>query len=109
MSEIALKEETLKEINKNFTGDGIVLKSSISSCLSSWDYYDTLQLKIASVVRSIAKNHYFRDGNKRTALAVFFLLSEENALDIKDKTWHKVINNIASNNYSVEKIAQLLF
>lgn len=109
MTEFLLNEKVLKEINKDLTNDGIVIKNSINSCFSSWDYYETIQLKISSVVRSIIKNHYFKDGNKRTAFIAFLILSKENGIELKNKIWYKIFIEIASNSYSVEKIAELLF
>lgn len=109
MNDFAINETTIKEINKEITGEGIVIKDSISSCFSSWDYYEDIESKISSVVRSIIKNHYFKDGNKRTAFAVFHLLSHYNGRVMPNKKWERIFMDIASNSYSVDKIKKLLF
>ena len=109
MTEILINGEILIEINRKITGDGTVIKNSLNSCTSSWSYYETIELKISSVVRSIIKNHYFRDGNKRTAFAVFNILSWANGMELKKKAWDKIFIDIASNNYTVEHISKLLF
>lgn len=106
---ITLTEEIIKDINKEITSEGVLIKNSISSCLVSWEYYETLPLKISSVVRSIIKNHYFKDGNKRTAFAVFTILCWANNLELKSKNWDSIFIDIASNNYNVEKISKMLF
>lgn len=109
MTEILINEEALIEINKRITGDGTVIKNSLGSCTASWLYYETIELKISSVVRSVIKNHYFKDGNKRTAFAVFNILCWANGISLKNKAWDKVFINIASNSYTVEHISSLLF
>lgn len=64
----------LIQINKQIGQDGSVLKhNELESCFASVDYYDTEIEKVCSISRSIALNHPFKDGNKRTA--IWFVLS----------------------------------
>jgi death-on-curing protein len=91
---------------------GIVIdQNKLLSAISSISYYSTPKDKIASVVRSLIKNHAFLDGNKRTA-ALFFVsmanIMGENinlTIDQLDQMFVK----IAKNNYSVEEISKLIF
>lgn len=86
-------------------------QDKIDSCFSSYAYYDTLELQVASIVSSIIKNHIFVDANKRTALAVFLILCLLNDLQIKhtSKELAYLFENIAANHYTVDQVAKLLF
>jgi death-on-curing family protein len=73
-------------------------------------YYDTIEKSIASIVKCLIKNHCFSDGNKRTATVVFCLLCNLNNIENQImKNASSIIENIASHNYSVEEVADLLF
>ena len=76
---------------------------------SSIDYIETNKLKVATIIRSLIKNHYFPDGNKRSSLAVFLLICKLNNLEHTTKRLGPVFENIAQNSYSVEEIAEILF
>jgi len=53
--------------------NGVVLNEHLlDSCFSSLSYYDRIEDQIASVFRSIVKNHIFQDGNKRVAVIFLF-------------------------------------
>jgi Fic/DOC family len=83
----------------------------VGSCLSSWHYYNTVELQISSVVYGIVKNHAFQDGNKRTAVVTYYTLcSILHKPALPDGVMFEVILQIAgSNNMSVEDVAILLF
>lgn len=51
----------------------IVNQHGLHGALSSYHYYNTIELQIGCVFRSILLNHSFVDGNKR--VAVLFLLT----------------------------------
>ena len=72
MTFVCISARQIIQINSTLLGNQAILKDSIESCFSSLDYLEDNKLKIASIVRSIAKNHYFQDANKRTAFAVFY-------------------------------------
>lgn len=88
-----------------------IINNNIQSCLSSIDYYESVEDKISSIIRAIIKNHYFLDGNKRTALATYFILSDLYDLEIiyTDDELGYIFEDIAKNNYSVEEISKILF
>ena len=101
--------EILIDLNQAITGNSVLLNNSTSSCISSMDYYETVEEKISSIIRSIIKNHYFQDGNKRLAFAVFNILTEANGITIKNKNWSEIFLDIASHNYNVIQISKMLF
>ena len=88
-----------------------ILNDNIDSCFASIDYYDSIEEKISSIVRAIIKNHYFIDGNKRTALAVYYTLCKTYNLPLKydDDDLGKVLEDISEHKYSVKEIRNILF
>lgn len=101
--------EEIIYINKSI-GYSPLNSSLVESSLSSVNYYDDVKHQISSIVRSLVKNHAFRDGNKRTAALVYVMLCEDNRLKIKsDKMIFDAMIIIASKNYSVEQVTKLLF
>lgn len=59
--------------NEAITGEcpDVARSSRAQSCFSTYDYYDTIEEKIACITGLLVKNHYFVDGNKRTAAFTF--------------------------------------
>ena len=76
---------------------------------SSLPYLDSIYLQISCIVRSVVKNHYFSDGNKRTAVLVLVSCCREFNLKLPNKNIDNKILEIANNNYSIEKVSFLLF
>lgn len=104
--------ELIAEINKNiiFSNKSIYDNNRLSSVYSTIEYHNSLKEKICSVVRSLIKNHPFVDGNKRTALSVFFILSYTNDIIIDDKkNYGEIIENIAMNKHDITTICNILF
>ncbi len=97
-------------INKALNGR-LLSYALLASIFSSVDYYSTTEEKIASVFRSLAKNHAFTDGNKRTAVLVLYLLCKENKLALpKDSlSLLELTLDIAEKHYEVKDIAFKLF
>jgi death on curing protein len=74
------------------------------------DLYPTPIEKAAALIESVAKNHPFVDGNKRTAFYLAIRLLYENGIDInvgENNTYDFVIN-VASGQYSYEDIVTWL-
>ena len=86
-----------------------IANTDCSSCLASYSYYDTIEEQIASIVYNIAKNHYFVDGNKRTAYVVLVLLCENNNVKLNNKDKISAMNKIASSKLDISKVVELLF
>lgn len=55
-------------------------RQRVGGCLSSYSYYGTVPEQITSIVVSLLKGHFFQDGNKRTALAVYLDLCQNNGI-----------------------------
>jgi len=96
-------------INNEITQGKAVVISNPASCISSYDYYESTEKQIASIVRAVIKNHCFSDGNKRTGLAVLYLLAEINDIKIKANDMAELIERIASSKMSVEEISKSFF
>jgi|GEM_PF-6567217 len=82
---------------------------ALASCYASVPYYADVRDKIACVVRSVIKNHYFPDGNKRAAFLVFIALCELNNVNVPDKNWGPIFESLPVGGKSVEDIARVLF
>ncbi len=88
-----LNIQEIVEINRIIVDDSnepfaILNKNNLMS-LTNYDQevfgitlYPTIEDKISFVVVSLIKNHCFANGNKRTALAVLYMLTENNKLNI---------------------------
>ena len=100
-------------INEIITGNYIdqERKDKIKGIFSSFFYYETKEEQITSIVTSIVKNHYFIDGNKRTAVAVYLLLSKFNNLDFISNNNEIIATfiSIPTLNYEIENISKILF
>lgn len=102
-------------IDRNYYFTGVTYdekrKDAVEGCYSSFFYYDTPQKQIASIVASLVKGHFFVDGNKRTALFVYIMLSELNHVKYIDDEEEqvRVFVEMASSHKSVEEYAAMLF
>ncbi|MBF0526478.1 MAG: Fic family protein, partial [Deltaproteobacteria bacterium] len=78
--------EILISFNELILGDKntLISKQNLLSVFSSWHYYEGDKERIISIFRGLIKNHPFRDGNKRTAVA--FLKASVESLDL-GYTW----------------------
>lgn len=83
----------------------------VGSCLSSWHYYADVQQQVSSVVYGVAKNHAFQDGNKRTAVVIYYVLCNKLHLPpLPDNEMFDTILQIAkSTDMTIEQVATLLF
>lgn len=101
------------KINEIVTGTPVdtVRKQKVKSAFASVDYYDTLQDQISCIVCSIVKNHYFVDGNKRTALFVYIVLCSINDIDIDHDSIElaNIMQLLAVHPYDVQYGVGLLF
>ena len=88
-----------------------ITKQKLLGCLSSYQYYDSINQQISSIVLSIIKNHCFVDGNKRTALVALDTLCIINNTKraVSNDDIDEVIVDIAAHKYTVDHIAKILF
>lgn len=109
LDNIISKNDIIK-INKDIDS-GIVKNDSIESCYSSIYYYDTPELSVSSVFRSLCKNHYFNDGNKRTACMCLCILCEYNdiRLNLSNNKLEKIALEVSNNHYDVDQICKMIF
>lgn len=100
-------------INEALTGNRCSeeRKQRVGGCLSSYSYYDAIPEQITSIVVSLLKGHFFQDGNKRTALAVYLDLCQNNGIQfISDQDrLGDVFIEIAANQRDITENAQSLF
>lgn len=86
-------------------------KQRISGCLSSYSYYEDIREQITSFVVSLLKGHFFQDDYKRTALAIYLDLCQNNGIEFlsdQDRLGDVFID-IAANQRGIAENAQLLF
>ena len=105
---------TIIEINERLTGTkcNIDRRKKVPACFSSYYFYDTLEMQIASIVVSLIKGHFFIDGNKRTALMKYFVLCNDNGIKYvtNKKTQARIFEEIASGTHKpIEYYVKLLF
>jgi len=74
------------------------------------DAYKTVYEKAAALLDSIARNHGFRDGNKRTAMAAASYYLDENdvAVDYTNKEYEEFMLLVVNDRPSVTEIAKWL-
>jgi death-on-curing family protein len=114
---LVLTSEQLRSINMNFVSYHEYPKSYRSdACYSSYLYRETIEEQITDIVVKLVKSHYFPDGNKRTAVAVYFLLCKNAHIKcLPDEKVDKAILQIASehvidiSDVTFNKYVKLLF
>ena len=67
-------------LNKATDGGGALLNGTPSSAINTAMYYETAAEQGASIFKSIAYNHMFLNGNKRTAVAAFESFASQHGL-----------------------------
>lgn len=74
------------------------------------DLYPTVVSKAACYLRSLAMNHPFHDGNKRTALlsTVVFLEMNGYKMTCDNDTLYNIVKNIVEQKKSIEEIEKIL-
>lgn len=110
---VAAPPEFLAGVNRELTGlpCGEARLAALAGCYSALPYRDSPEEKIASVVASLLKGHFFADGNKRTALFAYLLLSRLNGLEsIKDQDdLVRIMVDSAAADWDIPKLKNLLF
>lgn len=102
----------LQSLNRSVGESGNVLDmNGLLSVASSYHYYYDTKEKIASIVRGIVKNHPFVDGNKRTALVFFLLMSKLGKFEVylNSTQLEEAFVNIANGNFTVEEMVKILY
>lgn len=105
--------EAIIQENVRLTGNpcAAARRRLVEGCYSSFHYYDTAELRIASIVASLVKGHFFVDGNKRTALSTYLVLVIANDLDFirNPEEQARVLVELAGSKMTGPEIADRLF
>ncbi len=74
------------------------------------DAYPDMFSKAAALLDAIARNHGFRDGNKRTAMAAAVLYSSQNDIEVvfTNQEYEDIMLHVVNNKPSVEEIKEWL-
>lgn len=95
-------------INKRVVGIESHLNDAFDGYKASINYIESTKEKISSAVVSIARNHSFKDGNKRTAVSVYYVLCDLNNIKPKDNI-QDIILDIVNNKMNYKNAAEVLF
>jgi len=74
------------------------------------DAYPDIFMKAAALLDSIANNHGFRDGNKRTAMAAAVLYLHGNNIEVRfaNEEYEEVMLHVVNNKPSILEIKEWL-
>lgn len=103
------------EASGGFTGihnEGLI-KSALARpnhSVMGEDAYDDVFLKAAALLDAIARNHGFRDGNKRTAMAAAVLYLSQNNIEIAftNQEYEDFMLHVVNDKPSVEEVKRWL-
>ena len=113
MNTYPISIEAIVEINQRLTGVECSRerRKLLTGIFSGYLYQSSKQEKIASIVLNILKGHYFFDGNKRTAFAVYLDLCQANDISyVSDENiLGDLFNSLASDAFDVKKAKNRLF
>lgn len=98
--------------SKGFHDEGL-LKSALSRPFQTAfgkDMYPIPFDKAAAVLESIARNHGFRDGNKRTAMAVsvLFLILQDILVDFSNQEYEEFMLHVVNDKPNLKEISSWL-
>jgi death-on-curing protein len=98
--------------SKGFHNEGLI-KSALARPLHSVmgeDAYPDMFSKAAALLDAIARNHGFRDGNKRTAMAVAVLYLEQNDIKVvfTNQEYEDIMLHVVNDKPSIEEIKEWL-
>ena len=106
---VDIGEKEIIGINTSIQGSRIILNGNlIGSYKSSLPYIDSIDEKIALAVSSTARNHAFKDGNKRTAVTMYYILCRLNNIQAKSNI-QDIILEIVNNGLNYKESVKLLF
>ena len=105
---IDIETDDIVEINTAIIDVKTNLNNAFAGYKASIEYIDSIEEKIAAAVVSIARNHSFKDGNKRTAVSVYYILCDLNNIVPKDNI-QDIILNIVNNKMNYEDAVKVLF
>ena len=97
---------------KGFHDEGLI-KSALARPLHSVmgeDAYGDVYVRAAALLDAIARNHGFRDGNKRTAMAAAVLYLSQNDVEVvfTNQEYEDIMLHVVNDKPSVEEIKEWL-
>jgi len=98
--------------SKGFHDEGLI-KSALARPLHSVmgeDAYPDVFLRAAALLDAIARNHGFRDGNKRTAMAAAVLYLEQNSVKVvfTNQEYEDIMLHVVNDKPSIDEIKEWL-
>ncbi|HEU4914706.1 MAG TPA: type II toxin-antitoxin system death-on-curing family toxin [Candidatus Saccharimonadales bacterium] len=98
--------------SKGFHNEGLIRSALARPNQSAFgeDIYADLFMKAAALLDSIANNHGFRDGNKRTAMAaaVLYLSMHNIEVQFTNEEYEEIMLHVVNDKPSVEEIKSWL-
>lgn len=103
-----LTTKDLVRINREIGERGEVHnESSLDFALSSGKHKKSWLYELSYLLRSLLVDHAFRDGNKRTALAITIVYFDDRSLEWDKERLVRAIHEVSKKNYkSIEQIAR---
>jgi len=94
--------------SKGFHDEGLI-RSALARPMQSImgeDAYGDTYLKAAALLDSIARNHGFRDGNKRTAMAAAVLYLSQNGIEVvfTNQEYEDIMLHVVNDKPALEEI-----
>lgn len=107
---INLNKKDIISINQEIGESGEMQnESSLDFALSMFKQKKSWLQELSYLIRSILIDHVFRDGNKRTALALVLSYFDDRNLAVDKEKLLKIIHEIPKKNYSsISKIMRVL-
>lgn len=109
----AIPVNAIAEINSKITGRPVAAErlEKLKGSLGSYFYYEKPEAQAASIIYALIKDHFFIDGNKRTAFVTYMALAKINGLPFlkKPKLQADAFVWLAAECGSVEECARRLF
>lgn len=98
--------------SKGFHNEGLIRSALARPRHSAFgeDIYTDDLMKAATLLDSIANNHGFRDGNKRTAMAAAVLYLHNNNIEVQftNEEYEEIMLHVVNDKLSVEEIKKWL-
>lgn len=106
---IHINKKDIVAINQGFSDGSFQNESSLDFALSIINQKRAWLFELSYLVRSLLVDHSFKDGNKRTAMALILLYLEDRDLDYDKDIIVKTVWDTAKKNYdNINKIVRLI-
>lgn len=102
-------------VNENYQLTGVKYykrrEKLVGVCCSSFYYYGTVHEQITRIVVILIKVHFFLDGNKRTALSTYIVISQADGIKYIEDVQEQIAAfiEIATTHKDISDYVKLLF